>query len=705
MEKEQANRQQWRQALLPGLTAGAIAGLLMSWRAIAMIIGAASSSSPLANVAWPSLMVVAYVAAGMLLGAAAATVLALVLRRGGGLQASSGVVAAVAGAGVVILLAGALATEEPIPGVVELLALTLLALAGLAVVPRPSDDADRAVSMLLRTLVGALLGVLVIFGLSGSVGQVATSRVGLAGMILLAGLVALGFMIAHQRAARKTPRGGGIVLGVGAGIVVMLAALAVIQWVGGLPAAVEPVTKPDAQADAPSVILISVDTLRADAVGYAGGAARTPNLDRLAQEASVFTRAYSTAPWTRPSFASFFASRYPSELGVARSLGLSGESCEITPYVWRTDAPTGTEQFQEAGYATAAVVTNWNLTEEAGSSRGFDSFLHVSQAMLSPRLRERSLSMIDDLLGPLAPEGLHHAHDLNELERADDVQTGARAMIRALTDRPALLWVHYMDPHEPYDAPDADAELQIVPEKAETMAGLSVRTAPERERYERAYAAEVEYFDRWLGVLVEDLKAAGLWEDSLIVFWSDHGEEFWDHGGWEHGHTLYNELLHVPLMIRPPGATDATTVTAPVSLLDVMPTVLEMSGLRPDERMRGRSLVPLLHGRSGELDDFELCLESCVWGSVRKGVMSERYKLIHDLSNDSYELYDLAEDPREQHNVMRLVDTPEVDRLTKRLDAFTEMSLSAMAGHAGEDAASGLSPEVRDRLRDMGYIQ
>jgi arylsulfatase A-like enzyme len=107
------------------------------------------------------------------------------------------------------------------------------------------------------------------------------------------------------------------------------------------------------------------------------------------------------------------------------------------------------------------------------------------------------------------------------------------------------------------------------------MAGLEAQSAPMRQRYIEAYTAEVEYADRWLAGVVEKLKRTGLWDSSIVVFWSDHGEEFWEHGGWEHGHTLYNELLHVPLLIHLPGQSESHHVQQPVTLLDVMPTLLE----------------------------------------------------------------------------------------------------------------------------------
>jgi arylsulfatase A-like enzyme len=219
---------------------------------------------------------------------------------------------------------------------------------------------------------------------------------------------------------------------------------------------------------------------------------------------------------------------------------------------------------------------------------------------------------------------------------------------------------------------------------------------------QEAYIREIEYFDNWLGSLIDRLKARDLWDESIVVFLSDHGEEFWDHGSWGHGQSLYNEQLRVPLMIHLPDSNRGRRVEAPVSLLDVFPTLLALCGAEPHPEMEGRDRSALLSG--GDSDGFEIFLETCMMGSIRKGIMNDRFKLIHDSSGDSYRLYDMVADPAERHNIMGRVQTPEISRLRGRLDSFTERSLASMADYSGREAGE-TPPELRDQLRDMGYLQ
>jgi arylsulfatase A-like enzyme len=271
--------------------------------------------------------------------------------------------------------------------------------------------------------------------------------------------------------------------------------------------------------------------------------------------------------------------------------------------------------------------------------------------------------------------------------------------------RPAFIWLHYMDPHFPYDPPTLDPAQRIHhEEKASVIARLSTRSTAAMAHYVEAYNAEVEYFDHWLGNVIEMLKQNGLWDSAIVVFWSDHGEEFWEHGSWEHGHSLYDELLHVPLMIHMPGQTDGERVSQPVSLLDVMPTLLDLAGISGPDEMRGRSLAPTLAVPPDTLDPMHLFLEACSWGDIRKGLFTGRYKLIYDLYHDRFSLYDLQDDPGELHDIFGTEMAPDTRELEKALLEWTDYSLALMQQRV-ETGREELSPEARQHLRDMGYIQ
>ncbi len=456
---------------------------------------------------------------------------------------------------------------------------------------------------------------------------------------------------------------------------------------------------PPSSTNAPSVILISVDTLRADHVGYMGGPARTPTMNALADESWVFESAYSVAPWTRPSFASFFSSRYPSEMGVARAPSLFGSALKVIPFRWAPDAPLLGELLRDHGYATGAVVANPNLSVEAGAARGFDAFYNCQLAG-DRKFWPGDIGRAVYLAGFPTPIW-------TDFERADTIAVNGTRLLNALVgaNGPVLAWLHFMDPHDPYDSPQAEPDEAVDMTMADANRGFSFGSAAERTRARRAYVAEIEYFDDWLGDVVDALHRSGMWDRSVVVFWSDHGEEFWEHERWGHGQSLHNELLHVPLMIHLPGQTVGQRVAQPVSLLDVAPTLLELCGSSGAEGMHGRSLVPVLEGRPGGLESLSVYLEGCLLGGIQKGLLRGRYKLIHDLYADTYELYDLEADPREDVDLYGTPGAPDVAQMRDDLAAFTEESLATMEEHAGQQQADEVSPEVLQGLRDMGYIQ
>jgi len=537
----------------------------------------------------------------------------------------------------------------------------------------------------------ALGGVVVVFGaiFTASVAMIAVRGV----------FAALSGRIGHRRAMAVV-------------IAIIVAPVAVVAVVGlgrelGQPGLTEKLAAlsrgQGASEDAPSVILISVDTLRADSVGYAGGDARTPTIDALAEQSWVFESAYSVAPWTRPSFASFFSSSYPSEMGVARAESLVGTPDTVIPYAWGGDAPVLAELLEDEGYLTAAVTGNALMSEVAGVSRGFDAFHNCRLAAVG-QFRPQQIGSALDLVFSAAgrPEPLYA-----DFERADRIAQSGIKLMEALSeaDGPGLAWMHFMDPHDPYDSPRAAAEEKMALSGYPIKAGFFLSGSTEREWTRAAYAAEIEYFDEWLAEVIDSLRETGLWDRSVVVFWSDHGEEFWEHKGWGHGQSLYRELLHVPLLIHMPGQTEARIVSDPVSLLDVTPTLLDLCGAPVPDEMHGRSLTPVLEGRPEEMEPLSVYLEGCLYGSIHKGLLRDRYKLIHDLYTDTYELYDLQTDPTEHMNLYGTPGAPDITRMKADLAAFTEQSLATMEGYAGRQPAGEMSQEVLDSLRDMGYIQ
>ena len=437
----------------------------------------------------------------------------------------------------------------------------------------------------------------------------------------------------------------------------------------------------------PNIILIGIDALRADHVGaYGSAAGLTPNLDAFARDASVYRSAYASSPWTLTSMGALASSLPPSQCVVARRNGEDPRAYTFRAALLR-DAPLVAESLQEAGYRTAAELTNPFLTQRYGWERGFDC------------LRNEDGSDTNLLL-------------TSQTARGEIVTENARAWLALNRKEPFLLWLHYLDPHAPYDSPDTPESLRKqYPPNWETrrtywydeMAGASPE---ERVRYRefcrRMYAEEVRYADRCVGGLLAELKRKRLYDDSLIVIFSDHGEELFDHGAFEHGHSLHEEVLHVPLLVKWPKGTEADpSVTQIVSLASISPTLVEVAGL-PRQAGAAASSLPRQDGGPGEM----VYSEAPLFGSDQTALTTDRYKAIYHLSADggdgSFEIYDRRRDPGEQ---LDLATGRTAAELRDHLREMTERALTARREASRDEPRSGeLDEAAKRRLRSLGYL-
>lgn len=369
----------------------------------------------------------------------------------------------------------------------------------------------------------------------------------------------------------------------------------------------------------PGLVLYLVDTLRADRLGAYGYPGETsPNFDRLcANEGVRFDRCTSCGPWTLPSMASLWSGVQPLTHRVLDRSRILDPSLELWP-----------ERLGAAGYQTAAFVQNPIAGSLAGVAGAFEVY------------RERGFRGEDGGGGgggrALVSDGQASAHS-------------ARTWIAERTDeRPLCLWVHTVEPHIPYapeerhvfgDVSEVQArELNIRllyfqkrsrrPQESQgpestsegELAELRTHLATARTRIEALYDSEVRRADEEWGSTVERLQAEGLWQSSWVVFTSDHGEELLDHGYWLHGQSLYDELLRVPLWIKPPGASDPRTSTVPASLVDLAPTLADALGFQAGEAWEGHSLLPFL--LDGEPDPAER-MAAMDWRRIANRVDSE----------------------------------------------------------------------------------
>lgn len=416
-----------------------------------------------------------------------------------------------------------------------------------------------------------------------------------------------------------------------------------------------------------NLVLISLDTLRADRLGVYGYERDTsPQIDGLAARGVRFARATSVAAWTLPAHMTFFTGLYPSGHATTRFETRLPE-----------DVPTLTEVLRKAGYRTFGHTSGGFLAGRYGFERGFEEYG-------------------DELLGI---RGL--------LSRA-------RASIESIKDdAPFFLFVQTFSIHCPYPAPEGliDAfrttgpEDEIAPREVCLDHGDRPALTDGQRRYlSDRYDASIRATDEQVGRFVRWLELTGRLDDTVLVLISDHGEEFWDHGAFAHSHSLYEELLHVPLIVLAPGLLPAV-VDERVSVVDLMPTLLELVGL-PEEASRsethGRSLVGLMQrvpGAEAEFAARPLIAESEATGDDRfVGIIYAGWKLVIDLGTGETMLFDLTADPLEQRDLA--ASEPE------RLRALRQR-LAEVRTRLGDRDPVHVAPPSEAQLEDLralGYI-
>jgi arylsulfatase A-like enzyme len=322
----------------------------------------------------------------------------------------------------------------------------------------------------------------------------------------------------------------------------------------------KPVPTSSVPTTRPNVVLISIDTTRADHLGcYGYPKPTTPNLDRWAKRSVLFRNCRSQAPWTLPSHMSAFTSLTPTQ-----------HSVDNLNMILPPSVPMLAELLQEAGYQTAALVNNGQMKAHWGFSRGFDTW------------REFEVD---------TPQG-----------NCDHITSQALAWLaKAPRDKPHFLFLHYYDAHDPYSAPDEFRKKMGTTLSGDEARELCVRYRTPQEKLDRpqmlddvvaAYDAEIAWLDSQLERLLSSLP-----EDTLVVLFADHGESFKEHGWMLHGATLFDEETHVPLILRLPGQKAAGTISdESVMLLDLAPTILMQCGVKPPAMQQGRNLAPLWQG-------------------------------------------------------------------------------------------------------------
>jgi arylsulfatase A-like enzyme len=417
----------------------------------------------------------------------------------------------------------------------------------------------------------------------------------------------------------------------------------------------------DAYGRAKTVVLVSIDTLRRDHVGAYGYAKpTTPRLDALAREGLVLEDAVSVSSWTLPSHLTMLTGVDPARHGGTHM-----------KRGFNRQVPTVPALLRGTGFATRAVTSHLYVSPVYGVDEGFDRL------------------------------------DFHQDRRATDVANRAIDLIDRFGDRPLFLFLHLYDPHWHYDPPEEFRNL-FAGAYAGTITGLwkdfSTRTRATVSDADLAhilalYDGEIRYADTEVGRVLDHLAARRMADNTLVVVTSDHGEEFLEHGSWEHQKTLYEEVVRIPLIVRGPGAA-ARRERTPASLLDVAPTILEWAGVAIPPSVQGRSL---LRGAAGAeaYGETEHTTDGTHKVFLRAG--ADRWKAILSLDPSAgtvrrEEWYDLASDPGERRSA------PPAAAAADPIRARAVARWRVGRGAGAPERAVCLTPEQAERLKALGYV-
>lgn len=395
----------------------------------------------------------------------------------------------------------------------------------------------------------------------------------------------------------------------------------------------------------PNVILITVDTLRADHLGvYGRSPSFTPAMDSLARDSAVFDHAVAQVPLTLASHAAILTGTYPF---FNRVQDFTGEPM-------RAEVETVAQAFHRNGYATAAVVSAFVLDRSWGLDRGFDAYF---DSFAAKSFAEKNLGLVDRKAG-------------------ESVDLALAWLRKRPANKPFFLWLHLYDPHSPYEPPE-----------------------PFHDRFRGdLYSGEIAYTDSQLGRFFQTLKTLRLYDGAAIVLLSDHGESLGEHGEKEHGYFLYPSTTHVPLMVKPPKKSLSRRVEAAAQTMAVAPTLLALAGVkdRIEKQFQTSELLSLSdHPDATAYSETMYPFSSFGWSPLRSLQSSE----LQFIDAPKAELYRAGEDPLQTRNLAGA--QPAVAEVMRQ--KIKELTGKFAAPEAGS-SNGGISPEAAEKLRALGYV-
>jgi arylsulfatase A-like enzyme len=451
----------------------------------------------------------------------------------------------------------------------------------------------------------------------------------------------------------------------------------------------------------PNVLLLTIDTLRADMLGcYGHESLISPNIDRLATSSLRFGQVISGGSWTQAAFPVIFTSSYASMYG-----GCLGP---LAP-----ERPSPIEWLAKNGYTTGGFSTSPLLSRLYEYHRGFQHFIDLNPDESDPFLRK--------IKGGERLLRQQFTHYISQLIRANsrpsrpyvcgEVVTAKAANWLKNVESPFFAWVHYMDIHWPYHF---DGRLTHPRDISQAWRDLDhlhkvnwnekIVSPAQKARYMNLYKQAVQYVDLQVGKLISELEKLNRLENTIIVIVSDHGEEFLEHGRWGHWeNNLYDEILKVPLIIKFPGLSKGIAIQRQVRLLDLMPTLLDICDLPHTERIEGKSFASLWDPKKNPYEVTYSISEMIREDWHKIAIRSEKHKYIWDNKNpDQPELYNLVADPGELNNIFE--GNPHLARdyqgqIEKHIHyiSITQPSIAYSPVEIDE--------KVTNRLRDLGYVE
>jgi arylsulfatase len=441
----------------------------------------------------------------------------------------------------------------------------------------------------------------------------------------------------------------------------------------------------------PNVLLVTVDTLRADHLSvYGYPHIQTRTVDQLAARGILFENTYSTTSWTLPACATLATGRSPRASRVQKMEDQLPDQ-----------AVTLARVMKESGRATAAVTSNAFLSKAYGFDQGFDRFINVYENNLRPALS--GIYLYDNFY-----------RLVYSLDDAAHVTELAVRQLDDLSHHSFFFWIHYMDPHKPYGGPwpleipeydrDYNGTIHFVYGWKKPVNELRQPLTEEDLRHVKAlYDADILRFDGFFSVLLQEMKKRGMLENTIIALTADHGEEFLEHGAFGHGNNLHVEEVRIPLILAGPGIPRGIRSRPRASLLDLPKTLCNVAGFQPPPQFQGRPLVPLSEDEPESSAFSELQFKGRQQFSLRHtGADSNPYCYLNDMRSGEEKLYDVAEDPLEQMDLSGSRPGVTEHAMSLLQNRIHKENLEASAIQKGDPVTLGR--DYRHVLQELGYI-